>query len=138
MAELKDFTTKEKLAEVWRALDIDEERRAEALIHAASAQLRLIAKNNNIDLDEVIEKDTNKVFADSVGFVVLSAVKRAMLTPADAPPATQWSQSASPYSESMTFTNPASDLYFKKSELQMLGLSKISGKSQIGLLRGVR
>ena len=133
MAELKDFTTKEKLAEVWRALDIDEERRAEALI-----QLRLIAKNNNIDLDEIIEKDTNEVFADSVGFVVLSAVKRAMLTPADAPPATQWSQSASPYSESMTFTNPASDLYFKKSELQMLGLSKISGKSQIGVLRGVR
>lgn len=39
---------------------------AEALIHAASAQLRLIAKNNKVDLDEIIEKDTNKVFADSV------------------------------------------------------------------------
>ena len=138
MAELKDFTTTEKLAEAWRALDVDEEKRAEALIHMASAQLRLIAKNNNIDLDEVIEKDASKVFAKSVGFVVLAAVKRAMLTPVDAPPATQWSQAASPYSESMTFTNPASDLYFKKSELQMLGLNKISGKSQIGVLRGVR
>ena len=138
MAGLKDFTTKEKLAEIWRALDVDEEKRAEALIHAASTQLRLIAKNNKVDLDEIIEEDDSKVFADSVRFVVLAAVKRAMLTPVDAPPATQWSQAASPYSESMTFTNPASDLYFKKSELQMLGLNKISGKSQIGLLRGVR
>lgn len=138
MAGLKDFTTKEKLAEIWRALDVDEEKRAETLIHAASTQLRLIAKNNKVDLDEIIEEDDSKVFADSVRFVVLAAVKRAMLTPVDAPPATQWSQAASPYSESMTFTNPASDLYFKKSELQMLGLNKISGKSQIGVLRGVR
>jgi hypothetical protein len=138
MAGLKDFTTKEKLAEIWRALNVDEEKRAEALIHAASTQLRLIAKNNKVDLDEIIEEDDSKVFADSVRFVVLAAVKRAMLTPVDAPPATQWSQAASPYSESMTFTNPASDLYFKKSELQMLGLNKISGKSQIGVLRGVR
>lgn len=138
MAGLKDFTTKEKLAEIWRDLDVDEEKRAEALIHAASTQLRLIAKNNKVDLDEIIEEDDSKVFADSVRFVVLAAVKRAMLTPVDAPPATQWSQAASPYSESMTFTNPASDLYFKKSELQMLGLNKISGKSQIGVLRGVR
>lgn len=138
MAELKDFTTKEKLAEAWRTLDVDEEKRAGVLIHAASNQLRLIAKNNNIDLDEIIEKDSSKVFAESVGFVVLAAVKRAMLTPVDAPPATQWSQSASPYSESMTFTNPASDLYFKKSELQMLGLNRLSNKSQIGVLRGVR
>ena len=138
MAGLKDFTTKEKLAEIWRALDVDEKKRAEALIHAASTQLRLIAKNNKVDLDEIIEEDDSKVFADSVRFVVLAAVKRAMLTPVDAPPATQWSQAASPYSESMTFTNPASDLYFKKSELQMLGLNKISGKSQIGVLRGVR
>ena len=138
MAGLKDFTTKEKLAEIWRALDVGEEKRAEALIHAASTQLRLIAKNNKVDLDEIIEEDDSKVFADSVRFVVLAAVKRAMLTPVDAPPATQWSQAASPYSESMTFTNPASDLYFKKSELQMLGLNKISGKSQIGVLRGVR
>jgi hypothetical protein len=138
MAGLKDFTTKEKLAEIWRALDVDEEKRADALIHAASTQLRLIAKNNKVDLDEIIEEDDSKVFADSVRFVVLAAVKRAMLTPVDAPPATQWSQAASPYSESMTFTNPASDLYFKKSELQMLGLNKISGKSQIGVLRGVR
>lgn len=138
MAGLKDFTTKEKLAEIWRALDVDEEKRAEALIHAASTQLRLIARNNKVDLDEIIEEDDSKVFADSARFVVLAAVKRAMLTPVDAPPATQWSQSASPYSESMTFTNPASDLYFKKSELQMLGLNRLSNKSQIGVLRGVR
>ena len=36
---------------------------------------------------------------------------------------TQYSQSASPYSESVTFANPQGDIYLTKSEKRLLGLN---------------
>lgn len=123
----------------WRTLtDNDERNRATTLLDLASSYLRQIAKNNDVDIDEKIADDETCTYKDSVKLVVMSAVKRAMLTPQDAPPADQWSQSASPYSETMTFTNPSSDIFFKTAELQLLGLGSVSGRGKIGILRGVR
>jgi hypothetical protein len=72
--------------------------------------------------------------------VVLSAVQRSIASPIDMmPDATQWSQSATPYSESMSFIgNSSSTLYFKDKELKLLGLGSVSGNLSISVLRGVR
>lgn len=141
MAELNDFATVQDLEGFWRPLNSgDETTRATNLLHYASTYLRLIAKNNGVDLDTNIAADTGTLLSDSVKMVILSVVKRAMLTPQDAPPADSWSLSASPYSETMKFTNPSNDLFFKANELSLLGLASVAGRlsSSIGLLRGVR
>jgi hypothetical protein len=134
----EDFATIEDLEKFWRTLTQDENSRAQALIEMASNYLRQIAKNNKTDLDQIIIDEDDDIFKGSLKMIVLSAVKRAMLTPADAPPADEWSQSASPYSESMKFTNPSTDLYFKNNELKLIGLSSVTGRSKFGILRGVR
>lgn len=135
---MDSLATIEDFEPFWRTLDTNAERgRALSLLSLASSYLRQIAKNNGADIDEKITAEGN-TYEDSVKLVVMSAVKRAMLTPQDAPPADQWSQSASPYSETMTFTNPSSDVFFKTAELQLLGLGSVSGRGKIGILRGVR
>lgn len=138
MATLDDFATIEDLETFWRPLSTDENARATSLLSYASNYLRQVASNNSVDIDAKITADETSVYGNSVKLVVLAAVKRAMLTPIDAPPANQWAQAANPYSESMTFTNPSNDLYFKSNELQLIGLASISGKAKFGILRGAR
>lgn len=113
-----------------------ERTRAEMLLEQASDYLRLVARNNGRDLDTMIEGDTTGLLAKNVELVVLEAVKRALTTPIDAPPADQWSQAASPYSESMTFMNLSGNLFFKDEELRLIGV--VPTGTQFGILRGVR
>ncbi len=139
MAELTPYASIEDLEKFWKPISDEGERtRATDLLKYSSNYLRQVALNNSTNLDTKISEDDSGIYAESVKLVVLESVKRAMLTPSDAPPANQWSQSASPYSESMTFTNPGGDLFIKKNELLLLGLGGVSGKSQFGLLRAVR
>jgi hypothetical protein len=138
MDNTHDFATKEDLASFWRTLTDNEPARADILLNMSSNYLRQVAKNNDKDIDALIVADTTNIFKENVKMVVLASVKRAMTTPADAPPANEWSQSASPYSETMKFTNPSSDLFFKANELKLLGIASVSGKGQFGILRGVR
>ena len=136
---MANLATIEDLEPFWKSLDdTNAKERASKLLELASSYLRQIAANNDVDIDEKITEDTTGNYKNSVKLVIISAVKRAMTTPIDAPPADQWSQSASPYSETMHFTNPSNDLYFKTKELELLGFGSISGKSKISLLRGVR
>jgi hypothetical protein len=137
-AELAPLATVADLVAFWRPLNGNEETRAEQLITMASNYLRKIAKNNGLDINEQIIVDGSGLFTANIETVVLAAVKRAMLTPQDAPPADSWSQAANPYSETIRFTNPSSDLFFKKSELELLGFSSIGGTLQIGVLRGLK
>jgi hypothetical protein len=113
---------------------------AETILLEASNYLRLIAMNNGKDLDDLIDGDPTGVYEANVKMVIIHAAERALAAPADmAPDATQWSQSASPYSESMSFTGGNTpSLYFKDKELKLLGLGDVSGKRSMGLLRGVR
>lgn len=136
---METFATLEELEAFWKPLDIPEERaRAGVLLDAASNYLRQIAINNGSSLDTRIDEDETGVLKASVATVTMSSVKRAMTTPVDAPPADQWSQSASPYSETIKFSNPSSDIFFKNNELQLIGVGSLAGRSRIGLLRGVR
>lgn len=134
------FASVTELEAFWgKDLDSTEQARATILLQYASDYLRQIANNNGVDIDEKISAETSDIFANAVKMVILSVVKRAMTTPADAPAADSWSQVATPYSESISnFTNPGGDLFFKTNELQLLGFSRISGKSQIGIIRGIR
>jgi len=131
-----NFATVEDLEKVWRELSEEEKKRAEELLPMASDYLRQVALNNNIDLDKKVE--LNDIYAKNVRTITLEIVKRVLTTPKDAPPADSWSQAANPYSETIHFTDPSSNIYLKKSEYQLLGFKSINGGNQISLLRGVR
>lgn len=134
------FASVAELETAWKSLTADEESRAEALLLQASNYLRQIAYNNGKDIDDNILADSTGVYGANVKTVVMSAVQRSLASPVDMmPDASQFSQSASPYSESMSFSgNVSSTLYFKDKELKLLGLGSVSGTSKLGLLRGVR
>lgn len=134
------FVTTQELMEVWKPLTIDEQARADALLLQASNYLRQVAYNNAQDIDDNIAADQTGVYEANVKTVVLSAVQRSIASPVDMmPDASQWSQSASPYSESMSFSgNTSSTLYFKDKELKLLGLGSVSGRMGVSVLRGVR
>ena len=134
------FATVAELMQSWKALTLDEQARAEVLLLQSSNYLRQIAINNNKDIDENIAADPSGVYEANVKMVVMASVQRSIASPTDMmPDATQWSQSATPYSESMSFTgNVSSTLYFKDKELKLLGLGTVSGSLKTGVLRGVR
>ena len=134
------LATVAELEAAWKPLTADEQARADVLLLQASNYLRQIAANNNKDLDDNINADPTGVYGANVKMVVLSAVQRSIASPIDMMPgATQWSQSATPYSESMSFIgNSSSTLYFKDKELKLLGLGSVSGNLSISVLRGVR
>ena len=137
---LNDLATVEQLEAFWKPLTASEQERAESLIHFASSYLRQIAENNRIDLDDKIIGDPYGIFGENVSMVVMSAVQRSMAAPAEmAPDANSFSQSASPYSEAMSFSGDTStNLYFKHKELALLGIGSVSGKPAVTILRGAR
>ena len=134
------FATVDELELAWKPLTADESVRAGALLLQASNYLRQIAVNNGQSIDDNIISDQTGVYGANVKMVVISAVQRSLASPIDMmPDASQWSQSASPYSESMSFSgNVSSTLYFKDKELKLLGLGSVSGNLGIAVLRGVR
>lgn len=113
------YANDEDFAEYWRALSNDEKTRANSLLKLASNRLRTIADNYSTNLDEKVNASAS--YFVTVQWVVMEAAKRAMLTPTDTPPANSVQQTAGPYSSNIVFTNPAGDLWFKKSELHDLG-----------------
>ena len=134
------LATVEDLESSWQTLTTGEQARANTVLLQASNYLRQIAYNNGQDIDDNINADPTGVYGANVKLVVLAAVQRIMAAPSNiVPDATQWSQSASPYSESMSFgSNISGSLYFKDKELKLLGLGSVSGKVNISLMRGVR
>lgn len=134
------FATVADLEAAWKPLTLDEKARAEVLLLQASNYLRQIAYNNQKDIDDLILADSTGVYGANVKMVVTSSVQRSIASPVDMmPDASQWSQSASPYSESMSFSgNVSSTLYFKDKELKLLGIGSVAGNLSVSVLRGVR
>lgn len=120
---MEPYATVEQLAAYWRTLTEAETARAGVLLPLASSRLRLMADRVNVDIDGQVA--SNPSYAATAQWVVLEAVKRAMLVPTDAPPANQLQTTAGPYSENIVFTNPSGDLWFKNSELEELGLKAV-------------
>ena len=134
------FATVAELEASWKELTTDEEARASSILLQASNYLRQVAINNCQDIDDNILADSTGVYEANVKMVVMAAAQRLLASPIDmVPDATQWSQSASPYSESMSFgSNISATMYFKDKELKLLGLGSVSGRLGISALRGVR
>ncbi len=129
-----NYASVEDLAIFWRELSENERQRAEMLLKLASNILR--GKGASVGVDVDAEKNKNTVFAENLKWVILEAVKRALQTPQDTPPVNSYSQTAGPYSENFTYTNPSGDLWFKKSELQILGFGGVQKISSINLYKG--
>ena len=140
MEAQNSFASVKELMDSWKALTVDEQARAEVLLLQASNYLRQVAYNNNQDIDDNIIADPTGVYLANVKTVVMNAVQRSIASPVDMmPDASSWSQSATPYSESMSFAgNVSSTLYFKDKELKLLGLGSVSGRLGVGVMRGVR
>lgn len=117
------FATTADLQEYWRTLTPDETNRAKILLTLASDRLRMMAHRAGVDLDKKVQAEPGGVYVSTLKFAVLDAVKRAMQAPADLPPINSYQQTAGPYSENIAYANPTGDLYFKKSELALLGIS---------------
>lgn len=141
-ASKNDLITLDDLEDLGVDVTGDAGTKAQAWITYVSNYLRLIAQNNNVNLDEKLEDDKNNgqgVYTSTVKMVVANAVMRANAKPVEFPDATMYSQSASPYSEMVNYgANATQEAFFKQRELDLLGFQNISGKSQITLLRGVR
>jgi hypothetical protein len=118
------YANADDMGEFWKPLDGADATRANSLLKLASNRLRTLALKRNIVLDDKVNADA--AYFSNVQWVIMEAAKRAMLTPADAPPANSIQRAAGPYSENIVFTNPSGDLWFKKSELKDLGIGGIS------------
>lgn len=116
-----NYATVDDLSTYWRPILESETARAEDLLTLASSRIRVYATEAGVDIDAKITESGD--YANTVKWVVLEAVKRALATPTDIPPVDNYSQSAGPYSENYRFTNPSGDLWFKKSELKAIGLA---------------
>lgn len=141
MATPNDLITLEDLTALGLDLSTEgAEATASAWITYVSNYLRLIARNNGVNLDAKMtaDKATGGTYTSVVKMVVANAVMRANATNPEMPDITQFSQSATPYSESFSINSTIKDAYFKNKELELLGFDSISGKSQITILRGVR
>lgn len=114
------YADHEDLAAFWKPLSGEEDTRADNLLKLASNRLRTKATQVGFSMDDKVNADP--AYFATVQWVVMEATKRAMLTPTDTPPVNSRQQTAGPYSENLVFTNPAGDLWFKKSELHDLGL----------------
>lgn len=117
---MADFATLAQLEAFWKDIPEGDEGRANTLLELASARLREIGIMVEVDVDALAA--ARESYAITIRWVVMEAVKRAMLTPTDQPPVDSFSQTAGPYSENYKYTNPSGDLWFKKSELTALGL----------------
>jgi hypothetical protein len=114
------FATPEDLEKRWRPLLGPERDRAETLLGDASVMLRaeypdLTARTTAVppalpELDPAVPL-----------MVVCKMVKRSMLAAVDQPPVSAQQQSAGPFAQSLTFSNPTGDLYLSKAERRMLG-----------------
>ena len=113
------YATVADLTKFWKAPD--DETRATYLLTLASNRLRLIGENVNVDVDA--RANASAAYFSTAQWVIMEAVKRALLTPTDMQPVDTFQQTAGPYSENIKYTNPSGDLWFKKSELSDLGLN---------------
>lgn len=113
------YATVEDLQSGWRDLSPEEITTATELLARASRKCRA-------EVPSLDARITNtKVEAELVGDIVCDMVKRA-LSSVDAG-LTQVSETAGPFTQSRTFSNPSGDLYLTKAEKrQLVGRSAFS------------
>ena len=110
------------LMAVGRALTNQQSEAAVSLLEQASARLRLAAKRYGKDLDEMIAEDED--YGLAVKAVVVQAVCRALDNIGSGSNVQQGTESLGAWSMSMTYLNAGQSLYFLRTELKELGLTR--------------
>ena len=116
---METFATITDLQSRWRALSDIEKTRAETLLIDASVIIATMCAQSSITIDT-----TDELQSMTLEAITCEMVKRAMLSPIDQAPMSNYSQTAGSYSESGTFVNPTGDLYLTSSEKNRLGIGK--------------
>lgn len=110
------FAIPADLVDRWRPLSVAEEERASVLLGDASQMI--LDEDTHGVLSALTEPTATHVR------IVCKMVERAMGTPVDSPPVTQFSQTMGPFTEQGTLPGPSGDLYLTKAERRQLGFSR--------------
>ena len=116
------YATVNDVIALFRALTPEEQQRVTSLLPIVEDELRQRAHDVGKDLDDMI--DNGDVLSNVVKSVVVDVVARALMTPTNDAPMSQYSESALGYTVSGTFLVPGGGLFVKKSELERLGLRR--------------
>lgn len=116
------YATVADLAALWRPMTPEEEARAARLLEVVSASLRVEAEKEGRNLDAMLAE--NPDLAAVACSVTVDVTARALMTSTRAEPASQFSQTAGPYTVSGTYLVPGGGIFIKKSELSRLGLRR--------------
>lgn len=119
---MDNFATTEDIRTLWRALTPEEEERASALLQKVSSILRSEADKGGKDLDLMIQQ--KPYLADVATSVTVDVVARALATPTNQEPVSQFTESAMGYSYSGTYLVPGGGVFIKNAELARLGLKR--------------
>ena len=119
---MDNFATIEDIRTLWRALTPEEEERASALLQKVSSILRSEADKVGKDIDLMIQQ--KPYLADVATSVTVDVVARALSTPTNQEPVSQFTESAMGYSYSGTYLVPGGGVFIKKAELARLGLKR--------------
>ena len=119
---MDNFATIEDIRTLWRALTPEEEERASALLQKVSSILRSEADKVGKDLDLMIQQ--KPYLADVATSVTVDVVARALATPTNQEPVSQFTESAMGYSYSGTYLVPGGGVFIKNGELARLGLKR--------------
>lgn len=116
------YATVNDVIALFRALTPAEQTKVTSLLPIVEDELRQRAHDVGKDLDDMI--DNGDVLPNVVKSVVVDVVARALMTPTNEAPMSQYSESALGYTVSGTFLVPGGGLFVKKSELERLGLRR--------------
>ena len=116
------FATVQDMQNLWRAMTLAEQQRAEELLEVVSDRIRQEGELAGKDVDRMAFEST--VYASALRSVTVDVTARAMATPTDDVPMSQMSQSALGYTVSGTYLIPGGGIFIKKDELRLLGIRR--------------
>lgn len=114
------YATVADLAAGWADYDESMEQAANTMLGRVSLRLRIMC----VQAGSWRDPDADEDWADILRDVVCEVVRRALSAQgiADGAPVSQFTETATPYSNSYIFSNASGDLYLSKFEKEMLGL----------------
>lgn len=126
---MNSYATTDDVIAFKGAISAEMLERMDKILEACSAELRLIAKRQNKNLDQMIADDDDIKVAVTKG-VVDSSVNYYYASENREPIMTQFSQAAGGYSFSGTLANAGGAFYFPKKFLKDIGL----GTQKVGTI----
>ena len=120
----KPFATVKDIETLFRPLTSDEQKRADALLPLVSDEIRVLGKNVNKDIDQMILKDST--YGSVVKIVTVDVVSRVLRQNVQGEAMTQESQSGLGYSWSGTYAVAGGGIAnsILNNDLKKLGLLK--------------